>query len=382
VALAVRESISRNVVTEGIRIEPYADAHAPAARAFNKRIAGASDFGLAEFAPRTEPESSPIRHHHYVVLEGEAVRGGFLLASFGGWFGDGQTARVWNCREPLSEGLADPNYRFLAIRMLRHIQRHSPYIFALGMGSRQMPFPRLLRGAGWTILPVPFLFRVFSAARFARELRMFQRGPMRPLAQVAAFTGAAKAGMALLHLRSLSAPLAAWGCTIEKVEEWGSWADDVWDRFRRMCSFSVARDRETLAALYPLGEGKITAYLIRRGGEALGWAATMNTAMSNHKYFGNLRVGTILDCVAPADGMRACAALATKALARQGADLVVTNQSHAEIVKVFRQTGFLSAPSNYILAMSKGLSEEISRQPQGKDRMHFTRGDSDGRIHL
>ncbi len=366
----------------GIRIESYTDAHVGAARAFNERIAGASDFGLAERVPRTEPEGSPIRHHHYVVVDGDAIRGGFLLASFGGWFGDGQTARVLNCREPLSEGIADPKYTFLAIRMLKHIQQQSPYIFALGMGSEKMPFPRLLRGAGWTILPVPFLFRVFSAGRFARELRPLQRSPVRPLAQLAAFTGAAKAGMTLLHLRSLSAPLAARGCTIEKVEEWGSWADDVWGQFRPMCSFSVTRDRETLASLYPLGDGRITAYLIRRGGEALGWAATMNTAMRNHKYFGNLRVGTILDCVAPADGMRACAALATKTLARQGADLVVTNQSHAEIVKVFRKTGFLRGPSNYILAMSKGLSEMISGQPQGKDRMHFTRGDSDGRINL
>jgi hypothetical protein len=380
-ALALRKSPSRDVLTLGLRIESYSDAHVAAAREFNERIAGASDFGLSKQTPKIEPEDAPIRHHHYVVLEDDAVRGGYLMASFGGWLG-GETARVWNCREPLSEGIVNSKYTFLAIRMLRHIQQQSPYVFALGMGGEQLPFPRLLRGSGWTVQPVPFLFRVFSAGRFARELSLLKRAKLRPFARIAAFTGIAKVGTTLLHLRSVTAPLATRGCTIEKVEEWGSWADDIWCRFRGMCSFSVTRDRETLAALYPLKDGRITAYLIRRGGEPLGWTATMNTAMKNHKYFGNMRVGTILDCVAPADGMRACVALATKTLARGGADLVVTNQSHAGIVKVFRQTGFLSAPSNYILAMSKGLSEAVSKQPEGKERMHFTRGDSDGRIHL
>jgi hypothetical protein len=366
-----------------IRIERYIEAHESAAEAFNERIAGASDFGLAKRAPRSEPDDAPIRHHHYVVLdEGQAIRGGFLLASFRGWFGDGDMAQAWNCREPLSEGIVDPKYTFLAIRILKYIQQQSPYIFALGMGGEQLPFPRLLRGAGWTIQPVPFLFRVFSTGRFVRELRLLQRGRMRLLARVAAVTGMATAGVTLLQIRSLSGPLAARGCTIEKVEEWGSWADEIWQRFRGMCSFTVTRDRETLASLYPLGDGRITAYLIRRRGAVLGWAAALNTTMNNHEYFGNMRVGTILDCIAPAEGIRASVALTTRTLAQQGADLVVTNQSHGEIVKAFRQTGFTGARSNYILAMSKGLSKAVSKQPAGKDRMHFTRGDSDGRIHL
>jgi hypothetical protein len=266
--------------------------------------------------------------------------------------------------------------------MLKHIQQQSPYVFALGMGGEQLPFPRLLRGAGWTILPVPFLFRVFSAARFARELRLLQQGAIRTLANLAAVTGIAQAGTAALQSRSLAARFAARGCTIEKVNQWGDWADDVWAGFRGNCSFSVIRNREALAALYPLDDGRIQGHLIRRSGKILGWAATMNTAMSNHKYFGNLRVGTILDCVAPLDELEACIAMTTNGLGHEGADLVVTNQSHAQLVQAFRKNGFLSARSNYILALTKQFTEVIFKPPAGKDRMHFTRGDSDGRIHL
>lgn len=365
-----------------IRIEPYSEAHVPEALAFNARIAGASDFGLAAQAPKIEPEEAPIRHHHFVVLEGDAIRGGYLLAGFPGSFGDRETSPVWNCREPLSEGIVDPKYTFLAIRMLKHMQQQGPCIFALGMGGEQLPFPRLLRGAGWTIRPVPFLFRVFSASRFMRELALLQRPHIRPWARAAAWTGAAGLGTALVQIRSVSAAFAARGYSIETVQDWGAWADDIWTRFRSSCSFSVTRDHRTLAQLYPLSDGRISAHLIRRQGEPVGWAATMNTAMSHHKYFGNLRVGTILDCAAQPDALRACAALATRALARAGADLAVTNQSHRNVAAAFRRNGFLSGPSNYILAMSKGLAEAVSRQPEGMDRLHFTRGDSDGRIHL
>ena len=324
----------------------------------------------------------PICNRHFLVLEGDDVRGGFLLAGFRGWFGNGETAQVWNCREPLSEGIVNPKYTFISIRMLKDIQQRSPYVFALGMGGEELPFPRLLRGAGWTIWPVPFLFRVFSGGGFARELKLLERGRLKILARLAAATGMAQAGVAAAQAKSIAGAMAARGYEIERVERWGEWADEVWARFRGQCSFSVIRDRGTLPALYPLESGRIQAYVIRRGGSVAGWAATMNTAMKDHKYFGNLRVGTILDCIAPMEAMRACAAATTRHLGREGADLVVTNQSHGEIVKAFRGIGFLSARSNYILALSKKFSEAVVKQAGGRDRMHFTRGDSDGRIHL
>jgi hypothetical protein len=58
---------------------------------------------------------------------------------------------------------------------------------------------------------------------------------------------------------------------------------------------------------------------------------------------------------------------------------VITNQSHALWIGAFRQAGFASARSNYLLAMSKPLAEATGA---AADRIHVCRGDGDGRIHL
>ena len=104
--------------------------------------------------------------------------------------------------------------------------------------------------------------------------------------------------------------------------------------------------------------------------------------MKDHKYFGNLRVATLLDGMALPDARREVVSQVSGALVREGAELLVTNQSHTAWVRAFRSAGYLAGPSNYILALSKQLAAEIAEQPEGLARMHFTRGDGDGRGHL
>jgi predicted MPP superfamily phosphohydrolase len=69
-------------------------------------------------------------------------------------------------------------------------------------------------------------------------------------------------------------------------------------------------------------------------------------------------------------------------MALQEVDLVLVNHSHAAWVRAFSSAGFLAGPSNYLLAISKRLTELVRAEPQGEERMHVTRGDGDGRIHL
>lgn len=70
-----------------------------------------------------------------------------------------------------------------------------------------------------------------------------------------------------------------------------------------------------------------------------------------------------------------------QALAGDGADLVISNQMHAEMQAAFRQAGFCRGPSNYQLGMSPPLTERV-RAGGGEDAIHLTRGDGDGRMHL
>jgi len=65
----------------------------------------------------------------------------------------------------------------------------------------------------------------------------------------------------------------------------------------------------------------------------------------------------------------------------QGADLVITNQTHAAMQAAFSHAGFQRGPSNYILGLSKAIAEKV-RAGRGEAAIHITRGDGDGRMHL
>ena len=80
--------------------------------------------------------------------------------------------------------------------------------------------------------------------------------------------------------------------------------------------------------------------------------------------------------------MATTAILTDREMGAQGAALVLVNHSHAAWLEAFSSAGFLTGPSNYMLAMSKKLTESVRSAPNVEDRIHVTRGDGDGRIHL
>ncbi len=121
-------------------------------------------------------------------------------------------------------------------------------------------------------------------------------------------------------------------------------------------------------------------FLLEGDGQQVGWTACFNSQMNGHAFFGNLRVATILDCIAEPEHASALIALTTRALDSAGADLVVSNQTHRRWLDAFHGCGFLTSKSNYILAMSPALAQDANSG--GSERIHITCGDGDGRIHL
>jgi hypothetical protein len=364
-----------------LRFEVFSEQHLPAVLAFNQRMkAGhaASDFLLptAVKTSDTRPDN-PIQWTFYVVLDGEFVRGGLLAMDQPGWL-NGQEVRAINFQSPLSEGIVDPKYSIVAMQMVKFMQKRADAVFMVGMGSADRPLPKLLVAAGWSVRPVPFLFRVHHAAKFLHELQMLRTTPLKRIAaETARFTGLGALGLAVKQRRKGSGPE-----TIRQVDAWGEWADEIWQCCRDKCSFAVKRDRRTLDCLYPASDARTKILLIERDGKAVGWSVCFNAPMTNHRHFGNLRVGSILDCLAHPDAMTATAILTDREMASQGADLVVVNHSYGAWVRAFRDAGFLIGPSNYMLATSKRLTEPLRSVSQGEDRIHVTRGDGDGRIHL
>jgi hypothetical protein len=369
-----------------IRIVPYSEREIPGVIAFNQRMGAdqaLTDFLLPETAPSPEKTTDRvIRKTQYLAVEEDFVRGGFLLVAQPAWV-NGQLQAVLNFQSLLSEGIRDKRYALVAMQMLKYIQQQGDRIFVVGMGSDTSPLPRLLKASHWSLEPVPFLFRVHRVNRVLRHLPLLHGSKLRAsLASVAALSGLGWLGIELLQSRRVFGRLSASGVVIEPVDEWGPWADQLWEDFRPASSFAVARDREALQDLYPNDDSRILRFLLRKDSRPVGWAACFNTLMTGHTYFGDLRVGTILDCVAHPDAMEATAELASAALASYGADLVVTNQAHRLWLRAFRQAGFLSFRSNYLLAMSAKLTQEIAARPGGPAAIHLTRGDGDGRIHL
>ena len=364
-----------------LSFEIFGKQHLSAVRDFNQRMEtgdAASDFLLPEKleTPRTAP-GDPIEWTRYVVLEGAEVRGGLLAMTQPGWL-NGEPVRIVNFQSPLSESVIDPKYSVVAMQMVKFMQKQADAVFMVGMGAIDRPLPKLLMAAGWNVRPVPFLFRVHRVGSFLRELRMLRTSPVKRIgASFGRFTGVGSIALAYKQRQK-----AAVNGSLRQVNEWGDWADEIWRSCREQCSFAVMRDRRTLASLYPLSDRRTRIYVVEHDGRAIGWSVCFNTRLEDHRHFGNLQVGSILDCLAVPDGMATTAILTDRALSSDGAELVLVNHSHTAWIEAFRAAGFLSGPSNYMLAMPKKLVEALRSAPEGESRVHITRGDGDGRIHL
>jgi hypothetical protein len=363
------------------RFVPFTERERVAVHAFNGRMIDGhapTDFVLPDQPNPTDRDGrAAITWTKFVAVdEQEVVRGGFLLMEQRGWL-KSESVSVANYQAPVSEGILNPRYGMVGLHMVRFIQRQWPYAFVVGMGAADRPLPRLLAAAGWSVGQVPFFFRIVRARRVLRELRpLYTRTWLGLGARVAADTGAGWLAARALHARTsirASSPLR-----IEPVRAWGNEVDGLWERTKHECAFAVARDRTTVNALYPLDDRRYSAYAFTSGGRLRGWAVCAETPMRDHQYFGDLRVATILDAWSEADAAASILALLTRHL-RGWADLIISNQSHRIWTTAFRRAGFARARSNYLLALSKPLSSAVA---DAADRLHVTRGDGDGRIHL
>jgi hypothetical protein len=101
-----------------------------------------------------------------------------------------------------------------------------------------------------------------------------------------------------------------------------------------------------------------------------------------------MQLGSIVDCfAAPAGPMypwaAACVVDRSRAyLVSQGADLIVSNQSHRVWRTAFPRCGFLAGPSNFLFTSSRALTEAMANKRVSADDVHVNRGDGDGPINL
>jgi hypothetical protein len=367
-----------------IDIRPFTAEHVREVQAFNRRLAERGiDFQFPEspvsdWLPRRE--GLPLYQEHFVALDDGIVRGGYILKPQA-FTVAGQTRMIADLQLPLSEGVIDGRYAMLGMQLVKDALAREPLLFGLGMGGAQQPVARLLAILRWRVVPCPFFFRVVHPFRFLREIvHLRQKRSRRLLLDALAWSGLGWLGARAAHWWKTSRP--AGRAEAEVVSDFSSWADHLWVEAVGKYSLIALRDSVILNALYPPGHPRFLRLRVTRGGEPVGWAVLLDTPMTNHKQFGNLRVGSVVDCLARPGEEPWVVALATRHLRQRGVDLIVSNQLHRAWGVAFRQAGYLGAPSNFLFAASPALAALLDPFETHVERIHMTRGDGDGPIHL
>jgi hypothetical protein len=361
-----------------IGIVPYAPEHAEAVRQFNLRLGAVAQYRKFVFpeAPSSNARGSDyLRCESFVALQDGAVRGGYLLRVRRFGFG-GEVRSVAHCRLPVSEGVIDRTYSSLGMKLMRDASARHPLVFALGMGGMTYPLPRLLKALGWSLFPVPFYFKVLRPARWLRQIAVFRGTAMRrALSDAAAVTGLGWLGLKAAQARRR--PAVRW----EPASEFGPWADATWHDSAAGYAMIAERTGGSLNQMYPPSSPRFLR--VKLGGEnPQGWAVLLDTQMEGDRHFGNLRVGTIVDCLARPDRAEAPILAAAQALEDRGVDLIVSNQAHRRWGAALRKAGFLPAPSNFVFAASPQLAQALAPFETIRQEIHLNRGDGDGPINL
>jgi hypothetical protein len=368
-----------------IRFDEYTTHHVEAVKAFNRRVSGTLDSELA-FPENPVDHWLPkgghpdIYQEAFLALEGEIMRGGYFL-KHQPFSIHGEIHPVACYRLPVSEGVVNRSYASLGLQMMRDALARQPLLFSLGMGSLGHPLARMQKAAGWGQYAVPFRFRVIHGGRFLRQIAPLRTTAARQvLLDAAALTGAGSLGF--MAMRLLRRPRLPSGISVERVKDFGTWADELWDRCRNRYSLIAVRNRDIANTLYPAGDGRFIRWRVSTGERLLGWAVCLDTAMHRHKQFGDMRVATIVDGLADPDDAGIVLAAVARELERSGADMVISNQMHAAWAQGLQAAGFFNGPSNYIFSASKELTKLLAPFEKRVLEGHINRGDGDGPIHL
>lgn len=337
-----------------IQIAPYGPNRVEAVRRFNRRVA-ATGFAFPE-----RPAAACT-----LAVEGDEVRGAYLLYPQR-FLIRGEPVEVAHYRLPLSEGSVNRAYVGIGLQLLRHALERQVRLYALGMGGSHQPLPRMLAAAGWSLTDVPFYFKIVHPHRFLRGIRALRSSaPRRFALDLAAWTGAGWLVTRLLQRRVR-------GGGLEVVEGFGAWADVLWNESSSGYGGLAWRDARTLDERY--GDARFHRLRVA----ASGWAVVLDTPMREDRYFGDLRVGTLVDALAVPGRAVEVVQAATAYLERRGVDVVISNQLHRAWGDALRRAGCRRGPSNFVFAASPRLAELAGDASD----LHVNRGDGDGPIHL
>ncbi len=368
-----------------IAIVPYEHKHIDAVKQFNQRL---SAKGITMRFPETEaPNWLPkvgnreIYQEYFLAMDGDIVRGGYIL-KHQQFELRGERVDIGNYQLPISEGIIDTRFGYVALSLLSDAIRRQPLLYCLGLGGYEQPITRLLQGMGWEMVLVPFYFKVLRPAKFLRQISFLRSTPFRRLLlDTLALSGI---GWAMIKFRQLLQRrlLGLRAHAAANIGPFESWADRLWQDARSNFVMSAIRDGEVMDILYPESDNRFKKTRETSDGRTVGWTVSLVTQMSNHKFFGNMKVASVVDCLSLAGYERMTLSGCLSMLAGEKPDLIVTNQSNSTWCRAFEHLGFLLGPSNFVFAVSPQLAARLGPLAETLGVTHLNRGDGDGPIHL
>jgi len=367
-----------------MEIKAYTHDLEPMVKAFNLRLrkGGEQYWSFPEcHVPRFPklPDKNPYQEFFLALDRGE-VRGGYLLTHSRFAIRGEPTWIACGPQLNLSEGIVNRLYVITGALNVRDALKRQPLLYGLGIGGFQEPQAKLLAAMRWPLSIVPFYFKVLNTSRFFANIAYLRRRPGARLAlDVAQWTGLGWAALRLAHFRPGRANGSA---SMEPISDFELWADQLWNKCKNSYSLVAVRDSATLNSLYPASNPRFLRLRISRPGKLLGWAVVLDTQMSGHKQFGNMRVGSIVDCLAEPEDAAAVVDHSSWFLEGRGVDLIVSNQVSTAWGRAFLGAGFVQGPSNFILGLSPMLAARLEPLELSRKNIHMNRGDGDGPINL
>lgn len=377
-----------------ITIVGYEAEHEEGIRDMNRRVCTSGMRFPEHHHSRWLPPTPglPLWQQYFVAIDdSQTLRGAYIL-KHQEFLLNGQPLSIGDYQLPLSEGIVNRVHAVVGVQLYQHAIQRQPLMYGLGVGSLKEPIAQMFTALKWKCAAIPFYFRIENAARCLRELAPARRTLVRRIAANAlATSGLGSLGFGIVHW-SRTRHRASSEVTTELVDGFGDWADELFQQHSQPYRLIAVRKQQFLDRLYSertnpgthsgSARSPFLRVLVRRHGQPIGWAVLLATQMEKHKYFGSLRVGTIVDVFAGADDAADVVAAARRVLRDHRVDLVLTNQSHRNWTSALEQCGFLRGPSNYFLFASPKLASQLQPFDEAISNSHFTRGDGDGPINL
>lgn len=372
-------------MTRRLEFRPAAPDDVARVETFNQRLAAAGHMYHRlsiekPFRTMLHAADSPITVEKLFCFDGSEIRGGVGVKRMMFWVNECPEEVTFSVY-PISEGIINPTYAMIGVLIQKELLRRYPLMYSLG-AFNSVP-AKIKRQTRWFSLAVPFHFRVLRAGSYLRNFAYLRKKTwMRTLLDLAAASGVGTAGLTLFDLfqRFRGCHPGVDNLQIKRFDAWGDWADQVWEKAGNHYTLIGDRSKAALQVLYPNRNDHLIKlrFNTKDTGRLLGWAVITASKLGNHKYFGNMRLGTIVDMLAAPEDAYQVVSGALVAVRQAKADLVIANHSDRRWNRAFKQAGMASWNTNLFLFLSPKLKERFNPIEAYSDRFYFTRGDGHG----